>query len=100
MTEPTRIDINSNVIDSKTVGFVFGAFQSPEEIIIKCNQEILSGLNLNTKDLWAYVSALEMIANSLKTQMDAEQTDLYNEIKQKSKTITFLHYEDEENPSE
>ena len=100
MTEPIRIDINYNVIESKTFGFVFGVFQRPEEIILKCNQEILSGLKLNTKDLWAYVSALEMLSNSLKTQMDEVQNDLYKIVTQESKIITFVQHEDGENPSE
>ena len=98
MVERIKLEVDNNRFNSKTTGFILGVL-TPEEIIIECNQEILSGLYLNSGDLWAYIAALEMIADSLKIQMDEAQNEVYKRIKQKATTITFVT-PSEKNPSE
>lgn len=85
----TEIHINHNTLGSKTLGLAIT--KSPPEIAFNAAiEEILNGCKLNSMDLWLYICALELLANSLKTQIEGEQLKSYNTLMRKLDVVTII----------
>ena len=56
----------------------------------KCEEEVLSGLELNPHDLWLYCTAMRALAEALEKGMDEDQHAQYVRLIGRLEAITFM----------
>lgn len=56
----------------------------------KCEEEVLSGLELNPCDLWLYCTAMRALAETLEKVMDEDQHEQYVRLIGRLEAITFM----------
>ena len=84
--------INTNFLASKTLWLAVTKKEASAAIDLVMG-EIIQGCNFNKEDLWLYILAFEMLATSLKTDMDEQQREMYEAMLKRTRTITFINDE-------
>lgn len=87
-----NIDISTNFLASKTLWLAITKKEASAAIDLVM-KEIIQGCNFNKEDLWLYILAFEMLATSLKTDMDEQQRKMYEVMLKRTRTITFINDE-------
>ena len=87
-----NIDISTNFLESKTLWLAVTKKEASAAIDLVM-KEIIQGCNFNKEDLWLYILAFEMLATSLKTDMDEQQREMYEVMLKRTRTITFINDE-------
>lgn len=87
-----NIDISTDFLASKTLWLAVTKKEASAAIDLVMG-EIIQGCNFNKEDLWLYILAFEMLATSLKTNMDEQQRKMYEVMLKRTRTITFINDE-------
>lgn len=87
-----NLDISTNFLESKTLWLAVTKKEASAAIDLVM-KEIIQGCNFNKEDLWLYILAFEMLATSLKTDMDEQQRKMYEVMLKRTRTITFINDE-------
>ena len=85
-----NIEINTNFLASKTLWLAVTK-KEPSAAMDIVLGEIIRGCEFNKEDLWLYILAFEVLATSFKSDMDEQQRDMYETMRKRIRTITFIN---------